>query len=147
MDMNYIFSERVTEEKEQLAAEYKEQIIDLYVNQRMAVHKIAEIISIKRLNHVTIKRYLQKWNVPIRFQNGQHEQDKFINYIGVYKADKLIKVFMYKYEVRQWIVDNQLLDTKISHWKLNDLIKQNQQLKGYIFNHISEELFHKHLNA
>lgn len=144
MDMNYVFSDRVAEEKEQLASKYKEQIIDMYVNERMAIHKIAEVISIKRLNHVTIKRYLQKWNIPIRFQNGQHEQDKFINYIGVYKADKLIKVFMYKYEARQWIDDNKLLNTKISHWKLNDLIKQDHLLKGYNFININREIFDKH---
>ena len=144
MDMNYIFSERVTQEKEQLALEYKDQIIDMYVNQRMAIHKIADTLGIKRLNHVTIKRYLQKWNVPIRFQNGQHEQDKFINYIGVYKADKLIKAFMYKYKVRQWIDDNKLLDTKISHWKLNDIIRNNSEIHGYVFRDISREIYVKH---
>lgn len=144
MDMNYVFSEKVSEEKDQLAAEYKEQIIEMYVNQRMAIHKIAETIGIKRLNHVTIKRYLQRWNIPIRFQNGQHEQEKFINYIGAYEADKLIKVFMYKYEVRQWIDDNKLFDTKISHWKLNNLIKQDRSLKGHSFKVISKEMYEEY---
>ncbi|MED3792348.1 GIY-YIG nuclease family protein [Niallia alba] len=148
-ELNYTYSQKVKDEKDRFASIYKEKIIELYINKKLSFYRISEILKIKRLNPETIRHYIILWNIPVRNQNNQHFQEKYINFIGAYnKNNHLVEVFKYKHEVRKWIVDNKLCEvSNFPSGRLNSLIKNKLKLKGYLFKYINEEIYNKYVNG
>lgn len=128
--------------KQELMEKYKSTILDLYVNQRIPIYKIKEIINVKGIDHPTIKLFLEKWGVNIRKFNLN---DKYIYYNAVFDSDgNMLNAFKYKHETREWLVSSGITETKtFTDGQLKQLIDKNKKYKGLIFKTIDEETYKK----
>jgi hypothetical protein len=125
----------------------KDLIINLYVDDNLSASEVVKKVNIKGLDTVKLNNKLREWNIPIRHYNNQHNNDAFINYNAVFDVkEKLIEVFTYKHEARNWINSTGLCETKnFSSSRLNSLFKTGKDYNGYVFKLISKEDYDRYI--
>lgn len=125
---------------------YKERITKMY-NDGMSITEISKTLGVRRLTPKTVKELLVKWNIPLRYANGQFEKDMYISYVGVYdkENDGLMKVFKHKWKVIRWLKEVGIIEGNLTNSQLSYYIKKKMIIRDQVyFKKISEELYEEY---
>lgn len=134
-------------EKEQILELNKEIIIDMFTNKKYSISKILN--EVKGVNRDDIKNSLKRWNVDLSNYNQcaqERYKDIYISYIAVIHGDKILKVFKFKWQCRDWMLENNIATTQNKARNIiNNSIKNNTYYNGYLFKNSSEQEYNKYL--
>ena len=91
------------------------------------------------INNDDIKYILNKNNIKL-FDTRKVENN--LSYIKIVKDNNIIKIFEYKFECVEWMIDNKMFfDKKTAKNRLNYIIDKNVDILGYYFYKSNKEEF------